>query len=70
MNNDKKTTLYGFVQSVLIAALAGFSYFGGADVAAVTGQTSAAGDWGALILACVAIFSFVKSYFTNKADKE
>ena len=68
MNNDKKTTLMGAIQSVLIAALAVFSYLSGADVAAVSGQVSGAGDWGALILVGIAIFSFIKSLYTNKPD--
>lgn len=67
MNNDKKTTLYGFVQSILIALLGGFSYFSGADAADVINQAKGAGDWGALILVGIAIVSFVKSFYTNKA---
>ncbi len=69
MNNDKKTTLMGFIQSVLFAGLAGMSYFTGADVTTVSGQVQGAGDWGALILVAISIFSFIKAYFTNKPDE-
>lgn len=68
MNNEKKTTLYGFVQSVLIAVLGGFSYFSGADATNVISQTRGAGDWGALVLVGIAVFSFIKAYYTNKPD--
>jgi hypothetical protein len=68
MNNDKKTTLFGFIQSALLTGLAGFSYFSGMDVTGISGQTSSAGDWGALILVAIAIFSAIKSYYTNKVD--
>jgi hypothetical protein len=70
MNNDKKTTLMGFIQAGLIAVLAGFSYFGGADVTAISGQVNSSGDWGALILTLFAIFTFIKGYFTNKPEEK
>ncbi len=70
MNNDKKTTLFGFVQSLLIALLGGFSFFSGAGAEGVINQARSAGDWGALILVGIAIVSFVKSFYTNKTDSQ
>lgn len=70
MNNDSKTTLMGFIQAVLFAGLAGFSYFSGADVTQITGQVQGAGDWGALILVLIAVFTFIKGFYTNKKDEK
>jgi len=69
MNNDSKTTLFGFIKSVLIAGLAGFSYFAGADTVDLMTQTQGVGDWGALILLLISIFTFLKGFYTNKQGK-
>jgi hypothetical protein len=69
MNNDKKTTLIGFIQAALIAGLAAFSYFTGFDATDLTGNVSTSGDWGTLILVLFSIFTAIKGYFTNKETK-
>jgi hypothetical protein len=69
MNNDNKTTLFGFIRSALITLLAGLAYFGGTPLDSQITSVESSGDWGALILAVIAIVSFVVDYFTNKPDK-
>jgi len=70
MNNDKKTTLIGFIQATLLAGLAAFAYFTGQDMSEQMQNVAASFDWGALILALFSIFTAIKGYFTNKADNK
>ncbi len=70
MNNDSKTTLFGFVKSALIAALAALAYFGGVPTDSVVSEVTSSTDWGSLILAVIAIVSFLVDYYTNKQDKK
>jgi hypothetical protein len=69
MDNDKKTTLFGFVRSAFITTLSGVAYFGGAALESQISGAESAGDWAALILAAIAGISAVIDFYTNKPDK-